>query len=37
MYLEGKKVIFAIACIGKKLLFHTEMSNYFEELEIIEF
>ena len=28
MYLESKtKKIFAIACLGKKLVFHTEISN----------
>ena len=29
VYLESKrKRIFAIACLGKKLVFHTEISNY---------
>ena len=28
MYLESKtKRIFAVACLGKKLVFHTEISN----------
>ena len=31
--LESKtERIFAIACLGKKLVFHTEMCNYFEYL-----
>ena len=29
MYIESKaKRIFAIACLGKKLVFHTEISTY---------
>ena len=33
MYLECKtKRIFAIACLGKKLVFHTEICEYFEYL-----
>ena len=29
--LESKtEIIFAIACVGKKFVFHTEMCNYFE-------
>ena len=31
MYLESRtKRIFAIACLGKKLVFHTEICEYFE-------
>ena len=31
MYLESKiERIFGIACLEKKLVFHTEMCNYFE-------
>ena len=33
MYLECKtKRIFALACLGKKLVFHTEICEYFEYL-----
>ena len=33
MYLECKtKRIFAVACLGKKLVFHTEICEYFEYL-----
>ena len=33
VYLERKtKRIFAIACLGKKLVFHTEICDYFEYL-----
>ena len=30
VYLECKKKIFAIACVGKKLVFHREIFDYFE-------
>ena len=30
MYVSKTKRIFAIACLGKKLVFHTEICNYFE-------
>ena len=31
LYLESKtKRIFVIACLGKKLVFHTEICNYFK-------
>ena len=37
MYLNSKtKKNFALACTGKKLVFHTEVSNYFEQLATIE-
>ena len=33
MYVDYKtKQIFAIACVGKKLVFHTEVCNYFKYL-----
>ena len=33
MYLESKiKRIFGIGCLGKKLLLHTEICNYFKYL-----
>ena len=38
VYIEFKtKRIFAIARLAKKLVFHTESCNYFEEIAIIEF
>ena len=33
VYVESRtKIIFAIACLGKKLVFHTEICEYFEYL-----
>ena len=38
MYLESEtKRIFAIACVGKKLAFQTEIFDYFERIAVIEF
>ena len=37
MYLELKTKKIAIACLGKKLGFHTEICDYFEQIGIIEF
>ena len=36
-YLDCKtKRIFGIACLAKKLVFHTEICNYFKQIKIIE-